>query len=49
MLGVRGQRLLICPELNLVMAKFGSHPIASNLVTDVIHAAALEALAQRFG
>lgn len=49
MLGVRGQRMLICPGLNLVMAKFGSHPIASNLATDVIHAAALEALAQRFG
>lgn len=49
MLGVRGQRMLICPGLNLVMAKFGSHPIASNLATDVIHGAALEALAQRFG
>lgn len=48
-LGVRGQRMLICPGLNLVMAKFGSHPIASNLATDVIHGAALEALAQRFG
>lgn len=49
MLGVRGQRMLICPGLNLVMAKFGSHPVASNLATDVIHAAALEALAERFG
>jgi len=48
MLGVRGQRMLICPGLNLVMAKFGSHPVASNLATDVIHAAALEALAQHF-
>ena len=49
MLGVRGQRMLICPGLNLVMAKFGSHPVASNLATDVIHGAALEALAERFG
>lgn len=49
MLGVRGQRMLICPGLNLVMAKFGSHPVASNVATDAIHAAALEALAQRFG
>lgn len=49
MLGVRGQRMLICPGLNLVMAKFGSHPVASNVATDVIHGAALEALAQRFG
>lgn len=49
MLGVRGQRMLICPGLNLVMAKFGSHPVASNVATDAIHGAALEALAQRFG
>ena len=48
-LGVRGQRMLICPGLNLVMAKFGSHPVASNVATDAIHGAALEALAQRFG
>jgi len=49
MLGVRGQRMLICPELNLVMAKFGSHPVASNVATDVIHGAAVQALARRFG
>lgn len=49
MLGVRGQRMLICPGLNLVMAKFGSHPVASNVATDAIHGAAVEALAQRFG
>ncbi|MEZ5955604.1 MAG: serine hydrolase [Hyphomonadaceae bacterium] len=49
MLGVRGQRLLICPGLDLVMAKFGSHPIASNVATDAIHSAAIEALAQHFG
>lgn len=49
MLGVRGQRMLICPGLNLVMAKFGSHPIASNVATDVIHAAAIETLARHFG
>lgn len=49
MLGVRGQRMLICPGLNLVMAKFGSHPIASNVATDAIHGAAVEALAQRYG
>lgn len=49
MLGVRGQRMLICPALNLVMAKFGSHPVASNVATDVIHGAAVEALARRFG
>lgn len=48
MLGVRGQRMLICPGLNLVMAKFGSHPVASNVETDVIHGAAIEALARRF-
>lgn len=48
MLGVRGQRMLICPALNLVMAKFGSHPVASNIATDVIHGAAVEALARRF-
>ena len=48
MLGVRGQRMLICPGLNLVMAKFGSHPVASNVATDVLHGAALEALARHF-
>lgn len=49
MLGVRGQRMLICPGLNLVMAKFASHPVASNVATDAIHGAAVEALARRFG
>lgn len=44
LLGVRGQRLVIVPSLNLVMAKFGSHPVLSNAATDAIHGAALDAL-----
>jgi CubicO group peptidase (beta-lactamase class C family) len=44
LLGVRGQRLVIVPSLNLVMAKFGSHPVLSNSATDAIHGAALDAL-----
>ena len=43
LLGVRGQRLAIVPRLNLVLAKFGSHPVLSNSATDAIHGAALNA------
>ncbi|MGI4878790.1 MAG: serine hydrolase [Janthinobacterium lividum] len=37
-LGVFGQRLHVVPEDDLVIARFGSHPVASNAVTDLVNA-----------
>ena len=36
-MGVHGQRLFCHPEKDLVVAKFGSHPVTGNVFTDVIH------------
>jgi CubicO group peptidase (beta-lactamase class C family) len=36
-LGVFGQRLHLVPDEDLVIARFGSHPVASNAPTDRIH------------
>jgi CubicO group peptidase (beta-lactamase class C family) len=43
-LGVFGQRVHIEMETGLVMVRFGSHPLASNLHTDDLHQRALAAL-----
>jgi len=45
-LGVYGQRLVVEPGTGTVMARFGSHPVASNAATDALHAAAFDALAE---
>ena len=37
-LGVFGQRLHVVPADDLVIARFGSHPVASNAATDLVHA-----------
>ncbi|MED5599267.1 MAG: serine hydrolase [Actinomycetota bacterium] len=36
-MGVHGQRLFCHPEKDLVVAKFGSHPVTGNVYTDVSH------------
>ena len=33
-----GQRLHVAPDDELVVARFGSHPVASNQDTDLLHA-----------
>ncbi len=43
-LGVYGQRVHIETETGLILIRFGSHPLASNLHTDAMHRQALEAL-----
>ncbi len=43
-LGVYGQRVHIETETGLILVRFGSHPLASNLHTDAVHRQALEAL-----
>lgn len=37
-LGVFGQRLHLVPDEDIVIARFGSHPVASNAPTDHLHA-----------
>jgi CubicO group peptidase (beta-lactamase class C family) len=46
-LGVFGQRIHIEPESGLAVIRFGSHPVASNAETDVVHAQVFRALAAR--
>lgn len=46
-LGVFGQRLIVRPADDLVIVRFGSHPIAANAPTDPIHAAAFDAVVER--
>ncbi|WP_185965052.1 serine hydrolase domain-containing protein [Glacieibacterium frigidum] len=43
-LGVFGQRLHVVPDADLVIARFGSHPVASNVGTDALHARAFAAV-----
>lgn len=43
-LGVFGQRLHVVPDASLVIARFGAHPVASNAVTDALHARAFAAV-----
>ena len=43
-LGVYGQRVHIETKTGLILIRFGSHPLASNLHTDGLHSRALEAL-----
>jgi CubicO group peptidase (beta-lactamase class C family) len=46
-LGVFGQRLIVRPADDLVIVRFGSHPVAANAPMDPIHNAAFDALAER--
>lgn len=48
-LGVFGQRLYIEPERRFALIRVGSHPIASNLYTNLIHQRAIDALRQYLG
>ena len=43
-LGVFGQRIYLEPGSGLAIIRFGSHPVASNAFTDVIHHNAIRAL-----
>lgn len=43
-LGVFGQRVVIDMDTGLIMVRFGSHPLASNLHTDGLHRLAMDAL-----
>jgi CubicO group peptidase (beta-lactamase class C family) len=43
-MGVFGQRLYIDPKAQMVVAKFGSHPVPGNALTDPIHMKAFDAL-----
>lgn len=43
-LGVFGQRVQIDMDTGMIMVRFGSHPLASNLHTDKLHRLAMEAL-----
>jgi hypothetical protein len=44
--GIHGQRLYIAPKADLVIARFASHPTASNAANDVITLPAFLALAK---
>ena len=44
--GIHGQRLYVAPKAELVVARFGSHPIASSVANDPITVPALLALGQ---
>jgi len=46
-LGVFGQRLFYEPASDLIVVRFGSHPVASSAATDPIHERAFAALAMR--
>jgi len=46
-LGVFGQRLFYEPAGDLIVIRFGSHPVASSAATDPIHERAFAALAMR--
>jgi len=43
-LGVYGQRVYLEPRTGLALIRFGSHPMASNAFTDVVHRNAIETL-----
>ena len=43
-LGVFGQRLHVAPGDDIVIARFGSHPVASNAATDAAHATLFAAI-----
>lgn len=48
-MGVFGQRLYIEPESGLALVRVGSHPVASNIETDALHARAIAALRAALG
>lgn len=48
-LGVFGQRLHVAPADDVVIARFGSHPVASNHATDVVHARLFAAIRNELG
>lgn len=45
--GIHGQRLYIAPEAQMVVARFGSHPVASSAANDPVTLPAMLALARR--
>ena len=46
-MGVHGQRLFCHPGKDLVVAKFGSHPVTGNVFTDVTHESLYRQLLER--
>ena len=46
-LGVFGQRIFYDPAADLIVVRFGSHPVASSAATDALHEHAFAALARR--
>jgi len=45
-MGIHGQRLFVHPDAELVVMKFGSHPVSANVSTDATHASLYRALAE---
>jgi CubicO group peptidase (beta-lactamase class C family) len=45
-MGVFGQRLYVDPKAQMVVAKFGSHPVPGNAFTDAIHQKVFDSLAK---
>lgn len=46
-MGVHGQRLFCHPEKDLVVAKFGAHPVTGNVHTDLTHESLYRGLLER--
>ncbi len=46
-MGVHGQRVFCHPEKDLVVAKFGAHPVTGNVYTDVTHESLYRAILDR--
>lgn len=46
-MGVAGQRAFVHPEKDLVVVKFGSHPVTGNAYTDVVHESLYRAILER--
>ncbi|MDE2305923.1 MAG: serine hydrolase [Gammaproteobacteria bacterium] len=47
--GIHGQRLLVAPAAELVIARFASHPVATSAANDPITLPAFRAVARMFG
>jgi hypothetical protein len=46
-MGVHGQRLFCYPEKDLVVAKFGAHPVTGNVYTDIAHESLYRGILER--
>ena len=46
-MGIGGQRAFCHPEEDLVVATFGSHPVAGNVLTDPIFTSLVRRLLER--